>query len=63
MTWALSQNSFLISKNNKVMNNSNQELSWFKLSLLHFLYENQPELNDDADLLNTHSDLASKTYS
>ncbi len=45
------------------MNNSFQELSWFKLSLLHFLYESHPELTDDADLLHTRSDLASKTYS
>ncbi len=45
------------------MNNSYQELSWFKLSLLHFLYESHPELIDDTDLLNTRSDLASKTYS
>ncbi len=45
------------------MNTSYQELSWFKLSLLHFLYESHPELIDDTDLLNTRSDLASKTYS
>lgn len=45
------------------MNNIYQELSWFKLSLLHFLYESHPELADDTDLLNTRSDLASKTYS
>jgi hypothetical protein len=45
------------------MNNSYQELSWFKLSLLHFLYESHPELTGDTDLLNTRSDLASKTYS
>jgi hypothetical protein len=45
------------------MNNSYQELSWFKLSLLHFIYESHPELIDDTDLLNTRSDLASKTYS
>lgn len=45
------------------MNNSYQEISWFKLSLLHFLYESHPELTDDTDLLNTRSDLASKTYS
>ncbi len=45
------------------MNNSYQELSWFKLSLLHFLYESHPELIDDNDLLNNRSDLASKTYS
>lgn len=45
------------------MNNSFQELSWFKLSLLHFLYESHPELTDDTDLLNVRSDLASKTYS
>jgi len=45
------------------MNNSYQELSWFKLSLLHFLYESHPELTEDTDLLNTRSDLASKTYS
>ncbi|MCG6191554.1 DUF1896 family protein [Maribellus maritimus] len=45
------------------MNNSYQELSWFKLSLLHFLYESHPELIDNNNLLNTRSDLASKTYS
>jgi hypothetical protein len=45
------------------MNNSYQELSWFKLSLLHFLYESHPELIDDTELLDARSDLASKTYS
>ena len=45
------------------MNNSYQELSWFKLSLLHFLYESHPELTDDTELLNIRSDLASITYS
>ena len=45
------------------MNNSYQELSWFKLSLLHFLYESHPEFTGDTDLLKTRSDLASKTYS
>jgi hypothetical protein len=45
------------------MNTSYQELSWFKLSLLHFLYESHPELIDDTNLLNTRSDLASRTYS
>ncbi|WP_372934794.1 DUF1896 family protein [Mariniphaga sediminis] len=45
------------------MNNSYQEISWFRLSLLHFLFESHPELTDDRDLLNTRSDLASKTYS
>jgi hypothetical protein len=45
------------------MNNIYQELSWFKLSLLHFLYESHPELIDDTNLLNTRSDLASRTYS
>lgn len=45
------------------MNNSYQEISWFKLSLLHFLYESHPELTDDTDLLKTRSDHASKTYS
>jgi hypothetical protein len=63
VTWALSQNSIFNIKNQKVMNNSYQELSWFKLSLLHFLYESHPELIDDAELLDAHSDLASKTYS
>nr|WP_321355530.1 DUF1896 family protein [uncultured Draconibacterium sp.] len=38
------------------------ELSWFKLSLLHFLYESHPELTDDNDLLNTRSDLAAECY-
>ncbi len=45
------------------MNNSYQELSWFKLSLLHFFYESHPELTENTDLLNARSDLASKTYS
>ena len=45
------------------MNNSYQELCWFKLSLLHFLFESHPELTDNTDLLNARSDLASKTYS
>lgn len=45
------------------MNNSYQEISWFKLSLLHFLYESHPELTDDTDLLKTRSDLALQTYS
>lgn len=45
------------------MNNIYQEISWFKLSLLHFIYESHPELIDDTDLLNTRSDLASKIYS
>lgn len=45
------------------MNNSYQEISWFKLSLLHFLFESHPELSNDKDLLNTRSDIASKTYS
>jgi len=45
------------------MNYSYQELSWFKLSLLHFLYESHPELTENTDLLNARSDLASKTYS
>ena len=39
------------------------ELSWFKLSLLHFLYESHPELTDDNDLLNTRSDPAAECYS
>ena len=45
------------------MNNSYQEISWFKLSLLHFLYESHPELTDDTDLLNIRSNLAAITYS
>lgn len=45
------------------MNNSYQEISWFKLSLLHFLFESHPELSNDKDLLNNRSDIASKTYS
>ncbi|QGY45751.1 DUF1896 family protein [Maribellus comscasis] len=45
------------------MNKSYQEISWFKLSLLHFLYESHPELTDDTDLLNIRSDLAAITYS
>lgn len=45
------------------MNNTHKELSWFKLSLLHFLYESHPELTEDNDLLNTRGDLAAETYS
>lgn len=45
------------------MNNSYQELSWFKLSLLQFFHESHPELIDDAYLLKSRSELASKTYS
>ena len=63
MTWAPFQNSIFYIKNKRAMNNSYQELSWFKLLLLHFLYESHPELINDTDLLNTRSDLASKTYS
>jgi hypothetical protein len=45
------------------MNTSYQELSWFKLSLLHFLFESHPELTDNTDFLNIRSYFASKTYS
>ncbi|MDX8341687.1 DUF1896 family protein [Draconibacterium sp. IB214405] len=45
------------------MKTTPKELSWFKLSLLHFLYESHPELTDDNDLLNTRSDLAAECYS
>lgn len=45
------------------MNKQHKELSWFKLSLLHFLYESHPELSDDNDLLNTRGDHAAKIYS
>ena len=45
------------------MNKQHKELSWFKLSLLHFLYESHPELTDDNDLLNTRGDQAAKIYS
>ncbi len=45
------------------MNNTKKELSWFKLSLLHFLYESHPELIEDTNLLNTRGELAAETYS
>ena len=45
------------------MNRQHKELSWFKLSLLHFLYESHPELSDDNDLLNTRGDQAAQIYS
>ena len=45
------------------MNNTQKELSWFKLSLLHFLYESHPELIEDTNLLNTRGDVAAETYS
>lgn len=45
------------------MNNTEKELSWFKLSLLHFFYESHPELAEETDLLNTRSKLAAETYS
>jgi len=45
------------------MNNNLKELSWFKLSLLHFLYESHPELTEDHTLLNTRGDLAAEIYS
>ncbi|SHE50533.1 protein of unknown function [Mariniphaga anaerophila] len=45
------------------MNRQHKELSWFKLSLLHFLYESHPELSDENDLLNTRGDQAAQIYS
>lgn len=45
------------------MSNIQKELSWFKLSLLHFLYESHPELTEDANLINSRGDLAAETYS
>jgi len=45
------------------MKNTQKELSWFKLSLLHFLYESHPELTEDANLINSRGDLAAETYS
>ncbi len=45
------------------MNNNQKELSWFKLSLLHFLYESHPELTEDTKLINSRGDLAAETYS
>lgn len=47
----------------KVMNNTQKELSWFKLSLLHFLYESHPELTEDTNFLNTRGDQAAEIYS
>ncbi len=44
------------------MNNRQKELSWFKLSLLHFLYESHPELVEDTNLINTRGDSASEAY-
>jgi hypothetical protein len=45
------------------MSNIQKELSWFKLSLLHFLYESHPELTNDTKLINSRGDLAAETYS
>jgi len=45
------------------MKNTHKELSWFKLSLLHFLYESHPELTEDATLINSRGNLAVETYS
>jgi len=45
------------------MNNTQKELSWFTLSLLHFLYESHPELTEDTNLINARGDMASETYS
>jgi hypothetical protein len=45
------------------MNNTQKELSWFKLSLLHFLYESHPELKEDTNFLNARGDNAAETYS
>lgn len=45
------------------MNKQYKELSWFKLSLLHFLYESHPELSNDNDLINTRGNLAAQIYS
>jgi len=53
----------IFNKTFKVMNNTKKELSWFKLSLLHFLYESHPELTEDTYFLNTRGDLAADIYS
>ena len=45
------------------MNNTQKELSWFTLSLLHFLYESHPELTEDTNLINARGDMGAKTYS
>ncbi len=45
------------------MNKTQKELSWFKLSLLHFLYESHPELTEATKLINSRGDLAAETYS
>lgn len=45
------------------MINTQKELSWFKLSLLHFLYESHPELSGDTNFLNTRGDQAAEIYS
>jgi hypothetical protein len=44
------------------MNNTQKELSWFKLSLLQFLYESHPDLTEDTNLINTRGDSAAETY-
>lgn len=44
------------------MNNTQKELSWFKLSLLQFLYESHPELTEDTTFINTRGDFATETY-
>jgi len=45
------------------MSNIQKELSWFKLSLLHFLCESHPELTNDTKLINSRGDQAAETYS
>jgi len=45
------------------MNKTQKELSWFKLSLLQFLYESHPELTEATNMINARGDLATETYS
>jgi hypothetical protein len=42
---------------------SNNELSYYRLSLLSFLKESHPELAKDSDFITSRGDLATKAYS
>ncbi len=44
------------------MNNTQKELSWFKLSLLQFLYESHPELTGDTNFINIRGNSAAEIY-
>jgi len=42
---------------------NNNELSYYRLSLLSFLKESHPELTKDSSFINSRGDLAASTYS